>query len=118
MKQLVLLGSLVLALGFFAACGSNKKETKETTQGQMSSGSMEAGNTDVQLKSSKEWIRSQPVDVKALDLNQDGYVYQDPMDWNVIADEEGKCPLCGMFLKKVTIDEAIQNLEDNGYKVK
>jgi hypothetical protein len=76
------------------------------------------GNTDVQLKSSKEWIRSQPVDVKALDLNQDGYVYQDPMDWNVIADEEGKCPLCGMFLKKVTIDEAIQNLKDNGYKVK
>ena len=56
MKQLVLLGSLVLALGFFAACGSNKKETKETTQGQMSSGSMEAGNTDVQLKRrSRAW---------------------------------------------------------------
>ena len=55
---------------------------------------------------------------KALDLNQDGYVYQDPMDWNVISDEEGKCPKCGMFLVKVTIDGATKNLKDNGYTVK
>ena len=70
------------------------------------------------MKSSQEWIRTEPVDVKAVDANQDGFVYQDPMDWNVIADEEGKCPKCGMFLKKVTIDEAEKNLKDNGFTVK
>jgi transcription initiation factor IIE alpha subunit len=40
------------------------------------------------------------------------------MDWNVIADEEGKCPKCGMLLEKVTVDEAVKNLKDNGYSVK
>jgi hypothetical protein len=82
----------------------------------MQSGDSAAGDT--KMNSSEDWIRTQPVDVKALDLNGDGYVYQDPMDWNVISDEEGKCPKCGMLLVKVTIADAIQNLEDNGYTVK
>jgi hypothetical protein len=119
MKQLMLFASLALTLGFFSSCGSSKEDSKESMQGRMeNSGSMESGNADVQMKSSEEWIRSQPIDVRALDLNRDGYVYQDPMDWNVIADEKGRCPLCGMYLKKMTMDEAIKNLKDNGYTVK
>ena len=56
--------------------------------------------------------------MKALDIDGDGYVYQDQMDWNVIADEEGKCPKCGMILQKVTLEEAATNLRNNGYTVK
>jgi hypothetical protein len=112
----VLLGIMAIILALFIACGSNGGDSEAQMQNKMSSSGVMEDNQ--QMKSSEDWIRTQPVDVKALDLNQDGYVYQDPMDWNVIADEEGKCPKCGMFLIKVTIDEAIKNLKDNGYAVK
>jgi Cu(I)/Ag(I) efflux system membrane fusion protein/cobalt-zinc-cadmium efflux system membrane fusion protein len=40
------------------------------------------------------------------------------MDWNVISDKPGKCPICGMKLKEVTIEKAKANLLKNGFKVK
>ncbi len=58
------------------------------------------------------------IDLAAIDKNGDGKVFQDPMDWNVISDEEGRCPLCNMFLKEVTIDEAKMNLKMNGFEYK
>lgn len=58
------------------------------------------------------------IDLKAIDENKDGKVYQDMMDFNVISDEPGKCPLCGMTLKKVTLKEAKETLLKNGFKVK
>ena len=58
------------------------------------------------------------IDIKAIDKNGDGKVFQDPMDWNVISDQEGRCPLCGMFLKEVTIEEAKMNLKMNGFEYK
>ncbi len=58
------------------------------------------------------------IDVKSIDKNKDGKVYQDMMDWNVISDEPGECPLCGMTLKEVSIDEAKKNLTEHGFKVK
>jgi hypothetical protein len=39
------------------------------------------------------------------------------MDWNVIADEEGRCPKCGMRLKKVPVVEATENLRKFGFTV-
>ncbi len=112
----ILLGIMALALGFFIACGSDGGGSEEQTDDPRHQS--EDSGQEQQMESNKEWIRAEPVDVKVLDLNQDGYVYQDPMDWNVIADEEGRCPKCGMFLVKVTIDEAVKNLQDNGYAVK
>jgi hypothetical protein len=58
------------------------------------------------------------IDLEAIDKNGDGKVFQDLMDWNVISDEAGRCPVCGMFLKEVTIDEAKMNLKMNGFKYK
>ena len=113
MKQTILLGAVAIALSLFIACGSESENAHDHMQiGE----SMESG--DMQMKTSNEWIRSGPIDLKALDINSDGYVYQDQMDWNVIADEEGKCPKCGMILGKVTIEEAATNLRNNGYTVK
>jgi hypothetical protein len=40
------------------------------------------------------------------------------MDWNVISDKPGKCPLCKMELKEVTLQEAKENLIKNDFKVK
>jgi Cu(I)/Ag(I) efflux system membrane fusion protein len=58
------------------------------------------------------------IDLKAIDKNKDGVVFQDPMDWNVISDEPGRCPICNMKLKKVTLDEARKNLIDHGFQSK
>jgi hypothetical protein len=63
-------------------------------------------------------VREGIVDLEAIDKNNDGKVFQDPMDWNVISDKEGRCPVCGMFLKEVTIEEAKKNLTDNGFEYK
>jgi hypothetical protein len=63
-------------------------------------------------------VRKGIIDLKAIDENKDGKVYQDLMDWNVISDKPGKCPLCGMILQEVTLSEAKKNLEKNGFKVK
>ena len=63
-------------------------------------------------------IRKGTIDLQSIDKNKDGKVYQDVMDWNVISDEPGKCPICGMELKKVSLEEAKKNLIENGFKVK
>ena len=63
-------------------------------------------------------VREGIIDLQAIDKNKDGKVFQDPMDWNVISDKPGKCPLCKMTLKEVTIQEAKTNLIENHFKVK
>lgn len=60
----------------------------------------------------------EPIDLKAIDKNKDGKVFQDMMDWNVISDKPGKCPLCKMTLKEVSLEVARKNLIKNGFKVK
>ena len=123
MRHLFLLVTVLSAIALFSACGSKESTTQdnqmqgETQKSMQNSGSMEMGKENAQMESKDEWVRSEPIDVKALDVNKDGYVYQDQMDWNVIADQEGKCPKCGMTLKKVTVEQAEQNLKDNGFKV-
>lgn len=63
-------------------------------------------------------IRMEPIDVQSIDKNKDGKVFQDMMDWNVISDNPGTCPLCGMTLKEFTVKQAIENLQKHGLKVK
>lgn len=63
-------------------------------------------------------VRKGVIDLQSIDKNKDGKVFQDPMDWNVISDKAGKCPLCKMTLKEVTIKKAKENLKKNGFKVK
>jgi hypothetical protein len=132
MRKLIAFITAGALLGVFVGCGSEDKraeeEPGETTmthneadnhshEGEdRSSGDLmqhEAG----ELPSRESWVRKEPIDVKAIDVNNDGYVYQDPMDWNVIADEEGKCPTCGMLMKQVTLEEAEKNLRDHGLRV-
>jgi Cu(I)/Ag(I) efflux system membrane fusion protein/cobalt-zinc-cadmium efflux system membrane fusion protein len=63
-------------------------------------------------------IRKGIIDLSVIDKNKDGKVFQDMMDWNVISDEEGRCPICEMKLREVTLEEAKENLLKNGFKVK
>jgi len=70
------------------------------------------------MKENNSIVREGVIDLKAIDENGDGKVYQDQMCWNVVSDESGECPQCGMKLKEITLDKAKANLEKNGFKVK
>ncbi len=63
-------------------------------------------------------VRTGVVDLKSIDKNKDGKVYQDFMDWNVISDEPGRCPICNMILQEVSLDEAKKNLIEHGFEAK
>jgi hypothetical protein len=56
-------------------------------------------------------IRDFDVKVASLDENYDGKVFQCPMDWQVISDDAGSCPLCNMKLKEYSVADAQKNLE-------
>ena len=63
-------------------------------------------------------IRKGVIDLSSIDENKDGRLYQDIMDWNVISDEPGRCPICNMKLKEFTIEEVKANLDENGFQYK
>jgi Cu(I)/Ag(I) efflux system membrane fusion protein/cobalt-zinc-cadmium efflux system membrane fusion protein len=63
-------------------------------------------------------VRKGVIDLNAIDVNKDGKVFQDMMDYNVISDKPGKCPLCGMKLKEVSLKKAKDTLIKAGFKVK
>ncbi|MGA7838659.1 MAG: heavy metal-binding domain-containing protein, partial [Ignavibacteriaceae bacterium] len=63
-------------------------------------------------------VREGVIDLKGIDKNNDGKVFQDMMDYNVISDKAGKCPLCGMKLKEVSLKKAKDALLKSGHKVK
>ncbi|MBK7979027.1 MAG: efflux RND transporter periplasmic adaptor subunit [Ignavibacteriae bacterium] len=75
-------------------------------------------NSKVEQEHGESIIREGIINVIEIDKNKDGKVFQDMMDWNVISDKDGKCILCNMNLKEVTIDEAKKNLQEHGYDYK
>ena len=111
----------IAALAFYG-CGNDQQKDDEVMdemhktngdhmdEGQMSEQEMPMLGEEV--------IRKGTIDVDGIDENKDGMVYQDMMDWNVISDMPGKCPLCKMTLKEVSIKQAKENLVKNDFKVK
>ena len=55
------------------------------------------------------------IDVKTVDKNKDGKVFQCPMCADQLADKSGKCAECGMNLKEVSVDAAQKALDGNGH---
>lgn len=95
---------------FFVACSYEKQEQ----QAEQKAEAQQPAQT-TELQSLDEWIRPTPVkSVADFDENHDGYVYNDNMCWNVIADIPGKCPKCGMKMKEVTIADAEAKLKKHG----
>ena len=86
----------------------------------MKSHSSHSGNTMKSSEGSNDTtlIRKGKIDVYDIDFDKDGFVYQDPMHWNVISDKPGTCTICGMELEKVKNKEAILNLKEHDFEVK
>jgi len=138
LKQLLIIFALVSFFATFTfaqeqpeTTNTDKKEcVKGCCSGHDSQGSMTMANMDMdsthsshhQMKSNETQevsiIREGEIDLVAIDVNEDGMVYQDMMDWNVISDKPGECPVCGMILKEVSLEQAKANLEKNDYEVK
>src|SRR3989337_3425707 len=70
---------------------------------------MKKDKSDTSMKQDTSIVREGVIDLQEIDKNKDGKVYQDTMDWNVISDEPGKCPLCDMKLKEVSLVKAKEN---------
>lgn len=104
--QVGILASGIIVLSIFTSCNQDKKNSNHETM------NMGKGQTNSAI------VHEGMIDLMAIDKNKDGMVYQDMMDWNVISDEPGKCPLCKMTLKEVSIEQAKENLVKNNFKVK
>lgn len=108
--------SLRAAVKLFSSARTNENDTAKSGMKNMNmeknknSGEDEMGGENI--------VRTGVIDLEAIDKNGDGKVYQDLMDWNVISDSEGRCPVCGMYLQEVTVEEAKKNLKEHGYQYK
>ncbi len=98
-----LTAAAVLFVLILIGCGNNSNKQAEN-QKQAEQQSVEAAKVDSSI------IRSKDIDVNSVDKNKDGKVYQCPMDYNVISDSAGQCPLCGMELKEFSVADAQHNL--------
>jgi len=104
--SLILLNSCMGMMGMGGGCGMKGH------------GNHSGHNMQSTVGADTTLIRKGIIEVESIDVNKDGFVYQDQMDWNVISDNPGKCPLCGMELQKVGIEKAKENLKKNGFNVK
>ena len=104
--QMGILASGIIVLSIFTSCNQDNKTPDHETM------NMETEQSNSTI------VHEGMIDLMMIDENKDGRVYQDPMDWNVISDKPGKCPLCKMTLKEVSLEKAKENLIKNNYQVK
>ncbi len=96
-------------------CGMNLKKVSIE---KASENLVKKGYNVIPVNNENSILREGEIDLSEIDANNDGKVYQDMMDYNVISDKPGTCPLCGMTLKEVSLDKAKMYLEKTGHKVK
>ncbi len=102
----IVLTAIIFAISISFSAGCGEKDNSKHSH-------------DMKIQQNAESIvREGEIDPNEIDMNKDGKVFQDPMHWNVISDEAGKCPLCKMTLEEVTLESAKSNLMKNGFKVK
>lgn len=115
MKLTTVLIAFTLLAVISISCSEQKEEVSEKmemkAEKQMSEHSIgEAPTSDL--------VRLGTIDVESLDLNKDGKIYECPMDWNVLNDTHGDCPVCGMDMKEYSLEDIKANLNKYGYEYK
>ncbi len=113
---------IVTSAQFLIDSESNLRASVEMFNGPSDSSKTEMNMNDKvsgkQEEVKSDLIRKGVIDVEAIDVNKDGKLFQDVMDWNVISDKPGDCPICGMHLQEMTIDQVKKNLKENGFEYK
>jgi len=99
--------------------GADKNDKKESMKNMdMKKGKDISASSESATKEKDPRIRKGVIDLSAIDKNKDGKLFEDIMDWNVISDEPGTCPLCGMTLREFSIKEVKENLAKHGFEYK
>jgi nitrous oxide reductase accessory protein NosL len=101
MKLTRVLFIILFGITLLAGCGRENTDTQDTQRRQ---------------DPESELIRDEGTNVAALDANNDGTVYQCPMDYQVISDTLDICPVCKMDLEEYTVAEAQENLTSHYQK--
>lgn len=102
-------------------CCCSNNENHSTSSDQMdSSYNTQHKHSEKNLDSSTKStiVRDGIIDLIKIDQNKDGFVYQCPMDLNVISDKFERCPICEMKLKKISVEKAKESLQKHRFKVK
>lgn len=107
MKALKFILVLLFAVSLIS-CSEQKEEVKKVVE------VVEQATEKVE----SELVRKGVIDVEAIDHNHDGNIHECPMDWNILSDEAGSCPKCGMDLKEYSIADVKTNLKKYGYEFK
>lgn len=114
MKLVSLLITFTLLALFSISCSEQKEEVSEKKE--MKADKRMSEHSIGEAKS--ELVREGIIDVEAIDTNNDGKIYECPMDWNVLADEYHDCPVCGMKMKEYSLADIKANLDKYGYEYK
>ncbi len=118
---LFIIASLSFAQDSTMKMGHQMKNNTMGMKGmQMDSMHMHSGKLMNNMKGMDSSIKEYTgvIDLKSLDINKDGKIYECPMDLNVLSDKPGVDPKCGMKLKEVNLSQAKKNLIKHGFKVK
>ncbi len=122
LSNLIKTSAITFVFAFIISAKSFAQEKMDST---MNHKNMKMQNMEVMKDSSHKKtdkknsiVREGVIDLQSIDKNKDGKVFQDMMDYNVISDKPGKCPLCGMKLKEVSLKKAKNALIKSGFKVK
>ena len=92
-------------------------DTKNTAE-QMSQENHDHAKIENEYGVESPLIRTGVIDIKSIDKNGDGKLWECPMDWNIIGDEYQRCPVCEMKMIEYSIDDVKANLEKHGYEYK
>ncbi len=104
--------NLRAAINQFQSGESETEKVKRETQDEKQE------TKDEKQDHSSSLVREGTIDVESIDANNDGKLFECPMDWNVISDEDGRCPVCNMYLKELKIEEVKANLDKHGFEYK
>ena len=110
--------NLRAALSQFGGSSTDKKDTTMNMKSDSKMDSKKEMKKEDNSEVKDPRIRKGVIDLSVIDKNKDGKLYEDIMDWNVISDEPGECPICGMTLREYTIKEVKKNLTEHGFKYK
>lgn len=101
MKKLIVAMFLITISPFILFNGCTDKESSDMNMNDDHA----MMNNNIDLHDSTI-IREKGFDVSSIDTNKDGKVFQCPMHFNVISDDNNKCPSCNMKLLEYTVEKA------------
>lgn len=99
---------LIVSASLSSLMFAQHQHSSDSTKKEMKMGCcMGMSHSETEMKSDSTEVSDQVIiDVEKIDKNKDGKVFIDGMCKDVVKDEPGDCPNCGMELKEVTLDTA------------